>query len=102
MFSDRDYIARTKDLTAQERTRICQTLSSWGTVKVYDSLANFVLLRIEKDGVTAEDLFEHAIRRKMMIRNCSTFPFLDNRYVRFCFMKPEQNDMLLKCLKELL
>lgn len=102
MFSDRDYIARTKDLTAQERTRICQTLSSWGTVKVYDSLANFVLLRIEKEGVTAEDLFEHAIRRKMMIRNCSTFPFLDNRYVRFCFMKPEQNDMLLKCLKELL
>ena len=37
-----------------------------------------------------------------MIRNCSTFPFLDNRYFRFCFMLPEQNTALLKCLKEML
>lgn len=102
MFSDKDYIAKTRELTARERTRIRQELTSWGTLKVYDSYANFVLVRIEKEGVTAEDLFEHAIRRKMMIRNCSTFPFLDNRYIRFCFMHPEQNDKLLTCLKELL
>lgn len=102
MFSDKDYIAKTREQTARERTRICQELKSWGTVKVYESIANFVLVRIEKEGITAEDLFEHAIRSKMMIRNCSTFPFLDNRYVRFCFMNPRQNDALLTCLKELL
>ena len=102
MFSDKEYIAKTRDLTAKERTRITQELKSWNTVKPYPSFANFLLLRIEKEGVTAEDLFEHAIRRKMMIRNCSTFPFLDNRYIRFCFMHPEQNDALLSCLKELL
>lgn len=102
MFSDASYIASTKELTLRERSRICQELKSWGTVKVYDSLANFVLIRIEKEGITAEDLFEHAIRQKMMIRNCCTFPFLDNRYVRFCFMAPTQNDALLACLKELL
>lgn len=102
MFSDGDYIARTKDLTAKERTRITQELSTWGTVKAYNSYANFILVRIEKERITAEDLFEHAIRQKMMIRNCCTFPFLDNRYIRFCFMAPEQNDALLACLKELL
>ncbi len=100
MFSDQDYIARTRDLTAKERTRILQELRSWDTIKAYDSYANFVLLRIEKKGVTAEDLFDHAIRQKMMIRNCSTFPFLDNRYLRFCFMTPAQNTALLTCLKE--
>ncbi len=102
MFSDKDYIAQTKALTAGERTRICQELNTWKTVKVYNPQANFVLIRIEKEGVTAEDLFEHAIRRKMMIRNCCTFPFLDNRYIRFCFMHPAQNTALLTCLKELL
>ncbi len=102
MFSDKDYITKTRELTAKERTRVLQELKSWKTVKVYDSQANFVLVRIEKEGITAEDLFEHAIRRKMMIRNCCTFPFLDNRYIRFCFMHPEQNDALLTCLKELL
>ena len=91
-----------RELTAKERTRLCQELKTWGTLKVYDSFANFVLVRIEKEGVTAEALFEHAIRQKMMIRNCSTFPFLDNRYIRFCFMTPAQNDALLACMKELL
>ena len=33
-----------------------------------------------------------------MIRDCSTFPFLDNKYIRFCFMNPEDNDKLVKIL----
>ena len=37
-----------------------------------------------------------------MIRNCSTFPFLNNRFFRFCFMKPEQNDRLIEAFRELL
>ena len=37
-----------------------------------------------------------------MIRNCSTFPFLDNHYFRFCIMNPEQNSLLLKALREVL
>lgn len=30
-----------------------------------------------------------------MIRDCSTFPFLDQKFIRFCFMMPEDNDKLL-------
>ena len=56
-----------------------------------------LLLKEEKN---ADILFEKAIRKKFMIRNCSTFPFLDNRYVRFCFMKPKMNDGLLDCIEE--
>ena len=34
----------------------------------------------------------------MMIRDCSTFPFLSEKYIRFCFMKKEDNDRLAECL----
>lgn len=102
MFTDTDYIHRTRELISSERERIYQELSSWDSLKVYRPTANFILARIEKEDVTADDLFEHAIQKGLMIRNCSTFPFLDNRYFRFCFMLPEQNTALLKCLKELL
>ena len=102
MFTDTGYIQKTRELIASERERVYQELSSWGSLKVYRPTANFILARIEKEGVTADSLFEHAIRQGLMIRNCSTFPFLDNRYFRFCFMLPEQNTLLLKCLKELL
>ena len=57
-----------------------------------------MLVRILSETVTSQDLFDRAIREKMMIRDCSTFPFLDNKYIRFCIMKPEDNDRLLHCL----
>ena len=50
------------------------------------------------DEHTSGDLFDRAIRRKMMIRDCSTFPFLSEKYIRFCFMKKEDNDRLAECL----
>ena len=46
------------------------------------------------------NFFEAAIRKGLMIRDCSTFPFLDNKYIRFCFMNPSDNDALLKVLLE--
>lgn len=100
MFSDTEYIAKTRALISSERERICRELSSWPSLKLYAPTANFVLLRIEKEGVTADDLFDHCIRKGLMIRNCSTFPFLDNRYFRFCFMSPEKNDELVEALRE--
>ncbi len=102
MFTDTAYIQKTRDLISAERERIYQELCSWNSLKVYQPTANFILARIEREDVTADDLFDHAIRKGLMIRNCSTFPFLDNRYFRFCFMMPEQNTALLNCLKELL
>lgn len=102
MFSDTEYIEATKNLIQKERSRICEELKTWDSVKVYEPTANFILVKIIKEGVTADDLFDLAIRRGLMIRNCSTFPFLDNKYFRFCFMSPEKNTELLNTLKELL
>lgn len=102
MFQDEAYIKETKELIASERTRMYEILSSMDTVKVYEPVANFLLVKILKPGVTAGDLFDHAIRRYMMIRDCSSFPFLDERYFRFCIMSPEMNDQLIACIKELL
>ena len=102
MFRDKDYIEETRSLISSERERVYRILCGMASVKAYEPVANFVLVRILKSGVTAMDLFEHAIRQGYMIRDCSTFPFLDERYFRFCFMKPEQDDALLACLRELL
>ena len=59
-----------------------------------------MLAKSLREDVTAQDLFDRAIRRGMMIRDCSTFPFLDQAYIRFCFMKPEDNERLMACLLE--
>lgn len=102
MFQDQEYIAQTSRLITSERDRLFGELSSWDTVKVYRPSANFILMQILKDEVTSGQLFDHCIRKGLMIRDCSTFPFLSDKFVRFCMMKPEQNDRLMNAFKELL
>lgn len=100
MFQDEQYIRDTYQLIAGERERICRILDNCDVLTYYPPKANFILLKIEKEEVTSQDLFDAAIRKGLMIRDCSTFPFLDQRFIRFCFMKPEENDRLLSVLMQ--
>ena len=97
MFKDEDYILKTRELINSERDRIYDIIKKSGLYKPYKPEANFILLKILDDSITSSDIFEKAIHEKMMIRDCSTFPILDDRYIRFCIMMPEDNDRLLSC-----
>ncbi len=100
MFCDKDYINKTKTLISTERSRLYSMLDSHPDFKVYPPSGNFMLVKILRDEINSQDMFDRAIRQKMMIRDCSTFPFLDNKYIRFCFMNQEDNNRLLNCLME--
>lgn len=102
MFQDKQYQKETQDLINTERERLFVKLSSWSAVKAYKPLGNFILVRILKEGIDADTVFEHCIRKGLMIRNCSTFPFLDNSFIRFCIMMPEENDRLMAAFEEVL
>ena len=98
MFRDSSYISQTKALISGERERIYDLISKDNRFKAYPPNGNFILLRLLDDTLTSEILFDRTIRKGMMIRDCSTFPFLSNKYIRFCFMTPEMIDKLLTCL----
>lgn len=85
MFTDTDYIEKTKSLISKERSRIYEAFASHPDFKAYVPKANFMLLRLLREDMNADEMFDRTIRERMMIRNCSTFPFLDNKYIRFCF-----------------
>lgn len=98
MFTDEEYIQKTKSLITSERNRIYELLSKNPDFKVYKPSGNFMLVKLLREDVTSQDIFDKAIMQGMMIRDCSTFPFLDNKFIRFCFMMPDMNDKLLNCL----
>lgn len=100
MFRDGEYIRRTRETISRERTRVCGILDGWDSVEYFEPAANFVLVHIRKKGVTAADLFDHCIRQGLMIRDCSTFAFLDDTWFRFCFRTQEEDDRLLTALQE--
>lgn len=100
MFSDQEYIDATKKLISEERNRICRRLDDCTALKYYPVHGNFILIRLLKKEVTSTMLFKAAIMKKMMIRDCASFDALGNQYIRFCFMKPEDNDRLLDTILE--
>ena len=102
MFSDNDYIEKTQNLISSERDRMYQELTSWDSIKVYPAMGNFILVKILREDITSRDLFEHCICKGLMIRDCSTFPFLDNHFVRFCIMNKADTDRLLEAFREVL
>ncbi len=102
MFTDEDYIKETRSMIGKERDRIMFILKSNKNIRCYPPRANFLLIKILKDGISSMDIFEAAIKKGLLIRDCSSFPFLDNRFIRFCFMNPKDNDALLEVLQSLL
>ena len=100
MFLDEEYIDKTRSLILSEKTRCRQLIEKSHKFKLYPSYSNFYLLKILDEGVDAHMLFERAIRQGMMIRDCSTFPGLEERFIRFCIMKPEDNTRLINCLTQ--
>ena len=101
MLQDEDYIKETRNLILSERDRMIRELRDTDTYKIYPAYANFILLRILKNGLTSYDVFEACIRQGMMIRDCSSFQCLDGEFVRFCIMMPDDNTKLLNVLKQL-
>ncbi len=98
MVQDRDYISATRALIHAERDRMTEILNSWGNVKVFPANGNYILIKILND-TYSYDVFEDLIRQGLMIRDASSFPFLSNKFLRFCILNKEDNDRLLDALK---
>ena len=99
LFQDHDYYQQTRNLILSERQKMYETIKTLPTFKIYPAYANFLLVKILKDGVTSFDVFERCIQKGLMIRDCSSFQCLEGEYVRFCIQMPEENQRLLDLLQ---
>lgn len=102
MMEDEEYIEATKELINSERNKIYNELRTWKNIKVYKPSANFVLFKLLRDDISSGKIFEKLIHKNMIIRDAGSFPFLDSRFMRFCFLLPEQNKKLLEYLYDII
>lgn len=101
MFSDEHYMNLTSSLIQTERNLIYSALCSRKTIKVFKPDANFVLIKLLKEDLTATEVFEYCLQKGFMIRDCTDYEGLGEKYVRFCFLKPEQNDRMVNTILEI-
>lgn len=100
MLHDLDYINKTKTLFDEQRDLIYKELLTFKNIKVYKPEANFVLLKLLDPNIKGHTIYEKMLDQKMLVRDASSFPFLNDRFLRFCFLLPEQNKTLLQLLKK--
>ncbi len=102
MFSDTGYMEQSRSMIYTERNLIYSAMSTCKNLMLVKPDANFMLAKILKDDISSSSIAAHCNLKGLVIRTCDDIPGLDHKYIRFCFMKPEQNDLLVNTILELL
>jgi threonine-phosphate decarboxylase len=96
-----DYRQRTLETIPALRKDLTRGLEDLG-MTVFPSEANFLLARLEEGEPPAPRLAAELRGMGILIRDCSNFPSLDERYVRVAVRTQEENARLLQALSGVL
>lgn len=100
IMDDKEYINKTYELIGKERDFLNLELSEIEGLKPYPSVTNFLLIKIEKRSATSKSLKELLIQKGILVRDCSNFRNLNDKYIRVAVRSHKENLKLLNALKE--
>lgn len=101
ILNDREYIKKTYKLIQSQRQFLFEQLAEIGWLKAYPSVTNFLLLKIERVGITAKSLQAILLKKGMLIRDCSNFRNLNDKYIRIAVRSHKENLKLIAALKQI-
>jgi threonine-phosphate decarboxylase len=96
---DDDFIKKSRLLISRSKRQMQEMLQEIPWLKVYPSETNFFLIEIIEGDLTSSQLKEGLARKGLLIRDCSDFDGLNNRFFRVSVNKPEENKKLIEHLK---
>jgi threonine-phosphate decarboxylase len=91
----------TLDFIRLERRRLFESLAQFSKLKLYPSSVNYLLVEI-KEGMTSRELKERLLLHRIIIRDCSSFMGLSERFFRIAVRSSDENNRLLECLGRIL
>jgi histidinol-phosphate/aromatic aminotransferase/cobyric acid decarboxylase-like protein len=88
------------NLIARERRDLFAGLTRLGWLHPYPSEANFLLVRIQHPAVRAIDLRRELEAIHILIRDCTDFRGLGQKYIRVAIRSRKENRCLLEALRQ--
>jgi threonine-phosphate decarboxylase len=92
-------IEKIREAVNKETEFLFDELSQVAGLKPYPSEANFILVRIETE-LSSLKLQEDLAQKGILIRDCSNFAGLNDKFFRVAVRKREENLRLIKTLRE--
>lgn len=97
---DRDYIKDTRQYITTEREFLKNALNEIPGLNTCKSAANFILVYMDgRIGLNSTELRDRLAQEGILIRDCSTFHGLGDRYFRVAVKRHEQSIVLIEKLK---
>ena len=94
---DEEFIISSKAKLAKSRDKLFLELNKIGGIHPIPSDANYILIKTDFDN---EMLFQNLLKRGILVRMCDNYANLGHQYIRVAVKKDEDNEKLLKALKE--
>jgi len=94
------FIDRTRELIENEKKRFAEKLKNAAGIKLFASTTSFMLAKLVSRQ-TADTICKILLQERILIRNCSNFKGLSNRFIRISLKDSETNLMLVEKLLNL-
>lgn len=95
---EREYINKTLLYIEEEKTYLFEELNKLKNIKVFEPSVNFIMFKLEKE----MDLKLELMKESIIIRSCSNYEGLSNKYYRVAVRNREENVKLIKALEKVI
>jgi threonine-phosphate decarboxylase len=99
--NNQSFIEQTRKFIKEERGNFKESLKETPGIKLFFSEASFVLAKLTGN-IRSEDFCRYIGEHKILIRDCSNFDGLSDRFVRFSLKTRDLNDRLAGLIKQAL
>ncbi len=96
---DEGFAANTRQYVSGEKTFLYGGLRMINGIQPFQPTVNFILVRIDDVGITSSEIQNLLLKKNILIRNCSNFVGLDEKYFRVAVKTRQDNQKLLNALE---
>ncbi|HRU11397.1 MAG TPA: histidinol-phosphate transaminase [Methanomassiliicoccales archaeon] len=93
------HVQRAAEMMAAERGRIKRAVDRTGLLSPLPDQCFFFFARVSDPKLSAADIVERLLPRKVLVRDCSTFGRPFDKFVRFSIKAPDRNDLLISAIE---
>ena len=92
------YLNKAKKIVKKESQYLRNSISKIDGFECHDAAANFILIKTKQKSKTIQ---KKLLKKKILIRDCSSFHGLDNNYIRIAVKTRKENKKLVKALEKI-
>ena len=92
------YLNKAKKIIENESKYLRNSISKINGFECHDAAANFILIKTKQKSKTIQ---KKLLKKKILIRDCSSFRGLNNNYIRIAVKTRKENKKLVKALEKI-